>query len=355
MSSSLSQDTVLDALRNVTEPVLEQNVVDLGMIKNLKISGGAVAFTLELMATAYPHKRGLAEACAQAVNGLDGVTDVQLTLTAVTISRPLANQELLPDVKNVVAVASGKGGVGKSTTAANLAVALSQTGAQVGLMDADIYGPSIPLMFGVQGQPNAVGGKIQPIERQGLKLMSMGFLANENTPVIWRGPMVHGVVKQFMSDVNWGVLDYLVVDMPPGTGDAQLTLTQNPPLAGAVIVTTPQDVALIDARKGLLMFKQVNVPVLGIVENMSFFACPHCGKETDIFDRGGGERTATELDVPFLGAIPIDAQVRVDGDAGLPVVAAHPDSAVAEAYRVLAGNVAVELIKLNYGQQAFTM
>ena len=251
---------------------------------------------------------------------------------------------ILEDVKSIVAVASGKGGVGKSTVATNLALALSAGGSAVGLLDADIYGPSIPLMLGINKTPSVTPErKLIPLERHGVKLVSMGFLTNDDSPVIWRGPMVHGIVQQFLSDVLWGELDYLIIDLPPGTGDAQLTLTQLAPLSGAVIVTTPQDVALIDARKGLKMFERVSVPVLGIIENMSTFVCPHCGKETDIFAAGGGERCAAELGVPFLGKIPIDAAVRAAGDGGTPLVAAQPDHPVSKAYRDIAERLVAPL------------
>ncbi|MFQ5457158.1 MAG: Mrp/NBP35 family ATP-binding protein [Myxococcota bacterium] len=251
-----------------------------------------------------------------------------------------APPRILEGVKSTVAVASGKGGVGKSTVATNLALALAGTGASVGLMDADIYGPSIPLMLGINKTPSVTPDrKLVPLERQGLKLVSMGFLTNDDSPIIWRGPMVHGIVQQFLSDVLWGELDYLIIDLPPGTGDAQLTLTQIAPLSGAVIVTTPQDVALIDARKGLRMFQQVNVRVLGLIENMSAFLCPHCGKQTDIFGSGGGERCAAELGVPFLGRIPIDPAVRECGDSGKPIVAALPDHPVSRAYAAIAADL----------------
>jgi ATP-binding protein involved in chromosome partitioning len=246
-----------------------------------------------------------------------------------------------------VAVASGKGGVGKSTVATNLALALAGEGSSVGLMDADIYGPSIPLMLGISKAPSVTPErKLIPLERYGLKLVSMGFLTNDESPIIWRGPMVHGIVQQFLSDVLWGELDYLIIDLPPGTGDAQLTLTQVAPLSGAVIVTTPQDVALLDARKGLKMFEQVNVDVLGIVENMSTFVCPHCGKQTDIFSTGGGEQCAAELGVPFLGRIPIDPAIRECGDTGKPIVAARPEHDVSKAYVEIARGLVGPLEKI---------
>lgn len=255
--------------------------------------------------------------------------------------------KILEDVKSVVAVASGKGGVGKSTVATNLALALASDGSSVGLMDADIYGPSIPLMLGINKPPSVTPErKLIPLERYGLKLVSMGFLTNDESPIIWRGPMVHGIVQQFLSDVLWGELDYLIIDLPPGTGDAQLTLTQVAPLSGAVIVTTPQDVALLDARKGLKMFEQVNVRVLGIVENMSTFVCPHCGKQTDIFSTGGGEQCAKELGVPFLGRIPIDPAIRECGDTGKPIVAAQPEHAVSKAFAEIARGLVGPLEKI---------
>lgn len=255
--------------------------------------------------------------------------------------------KILEDVKSIVAVASGKGGVGKSTVATNLALALASDGSSVGLMDADIYGPSIPLMLGINKPPSVTPErKLIPLERYGLKLVSMGFLTNDESPIIWRGPMVHGIVQQFLSDVLWGELDYLIIDLPPGTGDAQLTLTQVAPLSGAVIVTTPQDVALLDARKGLKMFEQVNVRVLGIVENMSTFVCPHCGKQTDIFSTGGGEQCAKELGVPFLGRIPIDPAIRECGDTGKPIVAAQPEHAVSKAFAEIARGLVGPLEKI---------
>lgn len=255
--------------------------------------------------------------------------------------------KILEDVKSIVAVASGKGGVGKSTVATNLALALASDGSSVGLMDADIYGPSIPLMLGINKPPSVTPErKLIPLERYGLKLVSMGFLTNDESPIIWRGPMVHGIVQQFLSDVLWGELDYLIIDLPPGTGDAQLTLTQVAPLSGAVIVTTPQDVALLDARKGLKMFEQVNVDVLGIVENMSTFVCPHCGKQTDIFSTGGGEQCAKELGVPFLGRIPIDPAIRECGDTGKPIVAAQPEHAVSKAFAEIARGLVGPLEKI---------
>ena len=247
-----------------------------------------------------------------------------------------AKSDLIPGVKYVVAISSGKGGVGKSTVAVNLAVALRLNGATVGLIDADVYGPNVPTMMGVRKPPEQRDGKIEPAESHGVKLISMGFFVPEDTAVVWRGPMIHTAIQQFFRDVLWGDLDYLLVDLPPGTGDAQLTLSQLIPLCGAVTVTTPQEVALHDVRKGMMMFQKVNVPLLGIIENMSYFVCGHCGERTDIFDHGGGERAAEKLGVPFLGRIPIDPAIRAGGDSGLPIVIADPDSPQAKAFREIA-------------------
>ncbi|HEY6953002.1 MAG TPA: iron-sulfur cluster carrier protein ApbC, partial [Bacteroidota bacterium] len=252
-------------------------------------------------------------------------------------------ESLLPGVKNTIAVASGKGGVGKSTVAVNLAVSLAMDGARVGLVDADVYGPSIPLMFGINDRPKVSNNKLIPLEKHGVKIMSIGFLVDPMQAVIWRGPMASGALKQFMSDVTWGDLDYLIFDMPPGTGDIQLTLVQTVPLTGAVIVSTPQDVALADARKGLVMFNKVNVPVIGIIENMSYYICSHCGQRENIFDTGGGSRTAKELNVPFLGEIPINTAIRVGGDKGVPIVSADPDSPDAQVIRQIARNMAAQI------------
>lgn len=254
-----------------------------------------------------------------------------------------ARPNIIPGVKHVVAISSGKGGVGKSTVAVNLAVALSLSGAKVGLLDADIYGPNIPMMMGVEKTPEQQDGKITPAESHGVKLISMGFFVPEDTAVVWRGPMVHTAIQQLFKDVLWGELDYLLIDLPPGTGDAQLTLTQLVPLAGAVTVTTPQEVALHDVRKGMMMFQKVNVPLLGIVENMSFFLCGHCGERTEIFSHGGGERAAEKLGVPFLGRIPIDPAIRAGGDSGTPIVIAKPDSPQAKAFREIAEKLATAL------------
>lgn len=347
----LSEDAVRQALRAVQDPDLGRDIVSLGFVKEVRIDGGRVGVRIELTTPACPVKeqlRSQAEAAIRAVAGVEAV-EIQMTSSVqAAASRGAPNP--MPQVRQVVAVASGKGGVGKSTVSSNLALALARTGARVGLLDADIYGPSIPLMFGtLASRPEVTAERqIHPIDGHGIHLMSMGFLTTEDTPVIWRGPMVHGVLQQFLTSVVWPELDYLVVDLPPGTGDAQLTLTQSAPLSGAVIVTTPQDVSLLDARKGLRMFQSVKVPVLGIVENMSAFVCGHCGEETAIFGKGGGERVAKELGIPFLGAIPIDPEVVRGGDEGTPIVARRPDSPAAKAFREVAGLLAAKLSMLGY-------
>ncbi len=336
-------EQVLSALRVVQDPDLHRDVVSLGFIKDVVIDGGRVSFRLDLTTPACPVKDQLKAEAERVVRALPGVQAVDVSLSA-SVRSPRPAGAVLPGVRNTIAVASGKGGVGKSTVAANLALALADAGAAVGLLDADIYGPSMPTMFGTNARPQPAGEKsIHPVYAQGIKLMSIGFLIDPDQPMVWRGPMVHGALSQFLEQVEWGTLDYLVVDMPPGTGDAQLTLTQRAPLAGAVIVTTPQQVSLIDARKGLKMFEQVKVPVLGIVENMAWFSCDGCGKEHDLFRRGGGRRTAEALGVPFLGEVPLEPAVAAAGDDGLPIVRRDPQCAAAQALRRVAGEVARQL------------
>jgi ATP-binding protein involved in chromosome partitioning len=344
-----SERDVLDALRPIQDPDFKRSIVDLGFVKNLRIDGGAISFAIELTTPACPVKERFQQEAHAAVAKLPGVTSVDVTMTAQTRGSTHASRpEGLEDVKNVIAVASGKGGVGKSTLAVNLALALAETGAKVGLLDCDVYGPSIPLMLHISGRPQVTPDKkIHPLMSYGLKLMSIGFLAGENAPVIWRGPMVHGIIRQFLSDVKWGELDYLVLDLPPGTGDAALTICQTAPLAGAVIVTTPQEVALIDARKGLQMFQRVNVPVLGIVENMSWFECDGCGKRHALFGEGGAERAAKELGTDVLGRVPLQPDVVAAGDAGKPTIVSAPDSPAAREIRTIAGLIARKLSMLN--------
>jgi ATP-binding protein involved in chromosome partitioning len=347
-----TREQILKALEAVKDPDLGRDIVALGFVKELSVEGGRVAFRLELTTPACPVKDQLKQECERVVGALPGVREVAVDLTA-QVRSPRPAGTIMPEVKNVVAVASGKGGVGKSTTAANLALALAADGASVGLLDADIYGPSMPTMFGTNARPQPAAGKnFHPVFAQGIKLMSIGFLVDPDQPMVWRGPMVHGALTQFLQQCEWGALDYLIVDMPPGTGDAQLTLTQSAPLAGAVIVTTPQQVSLIDARKGLRMFEQVKVPVLGIVENMSYFVCDGCSKEHDIFRRGGGRATAEQLGVPFLGEVPIESAVPLSGDEGVPIVSRHPDSPAAQAFRAVAREVARQLAMRSMASEA---
>jgi ATP-binding protein involved in chromosome partitioning len=339
----ISEAAVLAALKTVQDPDLHRDIVSLGFVKDLRIDKGSVSFTVELTTPACPVKEQLKAECRRKVEALPGVEEVMVEMTASTRrASPQAGQHL-QEVRNIIAVASGKGGVGKSTAAANLAVALRRSGAAVGLMDADVYGPSMAMMFGIQDKPRIENKKILPLEAHGISVVSMGFLSDPDKPVIWRGPMVHGLLQQFVRDVEWGALDYLVIDLPPGTGDAQLSISQILSISGAVIITTPQDVSLIDARKGLLMFRQMKVPVLGIVENMSYFVCPHCSERTEIFRHGGGRRTAEQLGVPYLGDIPIDPAVVLGGDEGVPIVVRDPASPAAKAYLELSGQVAAKL------------
>ena len=350
MSSEL-EPRLWDALKSVRFPGMTRDIVSFGFVRAARVDAGRAVVELQL-ATQNPAAAEQIKAEVERVAmGIPGIREVAVDLRVqVPPSRDEAAQRaisadpgLIPEVRAVVAVASGKGGVGKSTVAANLAVTLAAAGHRVGILDADIYGPSVPIMFGITDKPVVVGERIIPFERYGVKVMSLGFILETDTPVIWRGPMVMKAIEQMLGDVEWGALDYLVVDMPPGTGDAQLTMTQKVPLAAAVVVTTPQDVALIDARKGLAMFRKVNVPVAGIIENMSTFVCPHCGQETDIFKRGGGERTAELLGCPFLGAIPLDAAIVEGGDSGMPIAVAQPSGAHAAAFRRVADAVVAEV------------
>ena len=343
MQDILSASSVLEILRPVEDPELRKSLVELNMIRNVKIEDGKVSFTLVLTTPACPLREFIVEDCKKAVKKLPGVTDVAVEVTAETPQqKSLPDRNTIAGIKNIVAVSSGKGGVGKSTVAVNIAVALAQTGAKVGLLDADIYGPNDPTMLGLESAQITVrqgekGEILEPAFNHGVKLVSMGFLIDRDQPVIWRGPMLNGVIRQFLYQVEWGELDYLIVDMPPGTGDAQLTLTQAVPIAGAVIVTTPQNVALLDSRKGLRMFQQMNVPVLGIIENMSYFIPPDMpDKQYDIFGSGGGSKTAAELGIPLLGCVPLEISTRVGGDNGVPIVVGDSDSASAKALTEIA-------------------
>lgn len=353
MAESL-QEKVREALRGVTFPGMSRDVVSFGFVQSIQSDGGRVEVKLRVPTHSPTAGERIRSAVEREVLGLDGVEEVSVDLEVIAPARPEQAQHkaiardpgLLSGVRWIVAVASGKGGVGKSTVASNLAVRLGQDDHRVGLLDADIYGPSQPMMFGIDERPRVVENQLMPFEKYGVKLMSLGFVLDVDTPVIWRGPMVMKALDQLLGDVLWGELDYLIVDLPPGTGDAQLTLTQRVPLAGAVIVSTPQDVALIDARKGLAMFRKVNVPVLGLIENMSGFVCPHCGETTDIFKREGVRRTAEVLGCRYLGSIALDPAIVAGGDAGCPIVVADPEGAHAVAFGEVASAVAEELARL---------
>ena len=341
---TITESAVIDALRAVQEPELGRDIVTRDRVKDVAIAGAAIAFTIELTTPACPLKDEI-EGNARAVLTGIGAETVEITWGAmVRRAQPRQAEQLLPGVKNVIAVASGKGGVGKSTVSVNLAVALAQAGATVGLLDADITGPNIPMMMGIEGQPQATdNNKIGPLERHGVKTISIQFFVPEGQPIVWRGPLVGGAIQQFLRDVEWGELDYLVIDLPPGTSDAQLTLAQAVPISGAVLVTTPQEVALSDVAKALAMFKRMSVPILGLVENMTAFACPHCGELTEIFGRGGGERFAADHGLDYLGGVPLDVTVRQGGDVGVPAVAQREPGPAARALTAIAGAVAARM------------
>ena len=346
----LDTQSVLDVLRPVQDPELQKSLVELNMIRNVQIDEGNVRFTLVLTTPACPLREFIVEDCQKAVKQLPGVEAVEVEVTAETPQqKSLPDRQSVGEVKNIIAISSGKGGVGKSTVAVNVAVALAKAGAKVGLLDADIYGPNAPTMLGlaeakVTVQQGPQGDILEPVFNHGVKMVSMGFLINPDQPVIWRGPMLNGIIRQFLYQVEWGKLDYLIVDMPPGTGDAQLTMAQAVPMAGAVIVTTPQTVSLLDARRGLKMFQQLGVNVLGIVENMSYFIPPDQPERSyDLFGSGGGEKASQELDVPLLGCIPLEISLREGGDRGIPIVVAEPDSASAQALTKIAEQIAAKV------------
>jgi ATP-binding protein involved in chromosome partitioning len=368
--SQVSKDQVLEALKRVKGPDLSSDVVSLGLVSDIVANDGKVIFSISVPADQAERLEPMRQAAERVVSEIPGVEKAMVALTAErrpgapqpaaspvrgapradqigAVPPPMqararqqagaeAQKAGVPGVEAIIAVASGKGGVGKSTTAANLALGLQALGKKVGILDADIYGPSMPRLLRLTGRPQANGRILKPLEGYGLKVMSMGFLVEEETPMIWRGPMVMSAITQMLREVAWGELDVLVVDMPPGTGDAQLTMAQQVPLAGAVIVSTPQDLALIDARKGLNMFRKVDVPVLGIIENMSYFLCPHCGQSSHIFGHGGAEAEAAKIGVPFLGAVPLHMEIREQSDAGVPVVVSSPEGVHAQVYRDIA-------------------
>jgi ATP-binding protein involved in chromosome partitioning len=347
----ISEAAVLEALRAVKDPDLHRDIVTLKFVKDLRIDGGRVAFTIELTTPACPVKDQMRELARQTVAALPGVTDVAIEMTAQV--RSTTNLEMgkapVPGVKNIIAVGAGKGGVGKTTVAVNLAIALSQMGSRVAMIDGDIYGPNVPLMLGIQTQLTGdEHGKIIPAQQYGIQLVSMAFLTNDDSPVIWRGPMLHSVIQQFFREVRWENVDYLIVDLPPGTGDVALSLSQAVPVAGSVVVTTPQTVSIADTRRAVRMYQKLNVPALGLVENMSHFICPECRHESDIFGKGGGEALATEVGIPFLGRVPIYEPIRVGGDTGVPITIAETGSAAAEAFRAAARQLAAQLSIASY-------
>ena len=350
-------DQVLSSLKKVVDPELHKDIVSMGMIKDLSISDSKVAFTLELTTPACPFNSDIERDVRAAMAGL-GVKDFNMRVTArVMEGRALSMDELLPGVKNIVAVASGKGGVGKTTVSVNLALALARTGAKVGLLDADIYGPSVPLMLGLKASPEVLNNKIQPPVVEGIKVISMGFFYEQSQQAgIYRGPIVSGIVKQFLTDVNWGELDYLIIDLPPGTGDAPLTIAQTIPITGILIVTTPQDVAMNVAVKAIGMFNKLNVPIIGVVENMSYLQCPHCSEKIYLFGQGGGKKISEDFKIPYIGEIPLHPKIREGSDTGKPSVITDPESvqslAFTKAARVIAGRISIIAAELQAQEQA---
>src|SRR5215475_2336344 len=360
----VTQDAVLDALRAVKDPDAQQDIVSLGLIRDLTIADSQVAFTLAFTTQSPASKATMHSMASRAVGRVPGVSKVQVKMGSGQPARPAQAphahghgqaqpraEDFIPEVKQTIAVSSGKGGVGKSTVTVNLAVALRQAGSAIGIIDSDVYGPDIPLMLGTRGRPGMFENRIIPVEAHGMKMMSIGLLVNDKEPLVWRGPMIHSFIQQMLKDVNWGALDYLVFDMPPGTGDAQLSLSQVIPLSGVVMVTTPQEVALLDVRKAIAMFQKLNVPILGVVENMSYFVAPDMGARYAIFGEGGGDRVAEEFGVPLLTRIPLEMETRKGGDTGVPIVVGQPSSAQAAAFLALASNVierldAVSALKL---------
>lgn len=334
---------VLDALRGVIDPELHKDVVALGMVKQLAVDGGRVSFTLELATPAHPARDRMRDAAEAAVRAVPGVTEVALSVGANVraVTAPEHGGPPLPGVRNIIAVGAGKGGVGKTTVSVNLALALAQMGCRVGILDGDVYGPNVPLMFGLTAELGTDGQKIAPAEKFGVQVVSMAFLARDDQALIWRGPMLHSAIQQFFRDVAWKDLDYLIMDMPPGTGDVALSLSQTVKVAGAVVVTTPQVVSLADTRRAVKMYEKLSIPTLGLVENMSYYACPNCHIESDIFGHGGGEQLATEMAVPFLGRLPVYQPIRVGGDRGVPLVIAEPGSPAGRGFIQLAERVAM--------------
>ena len=353
MNSEITEQTVLEALKGVRDPSIDRDVVAAKFVKNLRIDGGRVSFGVELAIHGSPWRQQIGEQAGAAVKRIQGVSAVDVIMTAKV--RPAVIPDLskhpVAGVRNVVAVGAGKGGVGKTTVSVNLAIALSQAGARVAMIDGDIYGPNVPIMLGIRTQLTTDGKRIVPADQYGIQLVSMAFLTQDDSPVIWRGPMLHGVIQQFFREVAWDDVDYLIVDLPPGTGDVALSLSQSVPVAGAVVVTTPQTISLADTRRAIKMYEKLNVPPLGLVENMSHFICPTCGTESDIFGKGGGETLAAEMNVPFLGRIPIYEPIRIGGDTGIPIVVGEPKSAAAQSFRTAAQQLAIQLSAFSFRHQ----
>jgi ATP-binding protein involved in chromosome partitioning len=351
-----SEAAVLDALRAVRDPDLHKDIVALGFVKNLQIAEGRVGFTIELTTPACPVKDLMRDQARAAVEAL-GVRSVDIEMTAQVraVGRPEAGKAAVEGVKNVIAVGAGKGGVGKTTVSVNLAVALARAGSRVALLDGDMYGPNVPIMLGLRAQLGTKGQKIAPAEQYGIQVVSMGFLTGDDAPVIWRGPMLHGAIQQFFRDVAWDNVDYLIVDMPPGTGDVALSLSQTVPVAGAVVVTTPQLVSLADTRRAIQMYRKLNIPTIGLIENMSHFLCPSCGHESDLFGKGGGEALAADMSLPFLGRVPLYEPVRVGGDSGVPIVMSEPDSAAARALTAAAERVAQQVSIASFARRVIPL
>ena len=345
---AVTEEQVLGVLKRVQDPDLHKDIVSLGFIRNLKIETGRVSFDLNLTTPACPVKDQMRDQAVALVKGLPGVENVEVKMTSEVKQAPQLDKTALSGVRNIVAVGSGKGGVGKSTIAVNIAATLAAEGARVGLLDGDIYGPTTPIMLGVDQPPKSIGNRMIPQEASGLKFISMGLLVKSDQPLIWRGPMAHKALQQCLFEVDWGELDYLIVDLPPGTGDVHLTLAQAVPLTGAVIVSTPQDVGLRISMKTLRMFQQTRVPILGIVENMSYYVCPHCNSRDHIFGQGGGSRAAEELDIPFLGEVPLDLAIRTQSDIGQPIVIAQPDAPSSRTLREIGKKVAAQISIRNY-------
>jgi ATP-binding protein involved in chromosome partitioning len=350
----VTENAVLDALRIVKDPDLHQDIVSLGFIKNLRIDRDRVSFTVELTTPACPVKDQMREQAHAVVAALPGVKTVNVDMSASvrTVAAPEGGRAVVEGVKNVIAVGAGKGGVGKTTVAVNLAIALAKCGGRVGIIDGDIYGPNVPIMMGIKTQLTTDGKKIIPAEQYGIQVISMGFMTADESPVIWRGPMLHGAIQQFFREVRWNNLDYLIVDMPPGTGDVALSLSQTVPVAGSVVVTTPQQVSLADSRRAVRMYQKLNIPTLGIIENMSHYVCPNCNHEADIFGRGGGEQMAQQLGVAFIGRIPIYQPIREGSDSGVPLVMSEPNSPASRAFMAAAERVAAEISIASYKRES---